>query len=44
MYPGPIMEVHISNIHKREAYYHNSFVSKVATAVIAGTNGSSMRI
>ncbi len=36
MFPGPIIELHISNIHKREAYYHHSFVSKVATAVIAG--------
>jgi 3-dehydroquinate dehydratase-2 len=36
MFPGPIIEVHISNIHKREAYYHHSYVSKVATAVIAG--------
>lgn len=36
MFPGPIIELHISNIHKREAYYHNSFVSKTATAVIAG--------
>ncbi len=36
MFPGPIIEVHISNIHKREAHYHHSFVSKVATAVIAG--------
>jgi len=32
----PIIELHISNIHRREAYYHNSLVSKVATAVIAG--------
>lgn len=36
MFPGPIIELHISNIHRREAYYHNSYVSKVATAVIAG--------
>jgi len=36
MFPGPIIELHISNIHKREAHYHHSFVSKVATAVIAG--------
>jgi 3-dehydroquinate dehydratase-2 len=36
MFSGPIIELHISNIHRREAYYHNSFVSKVATAVIAG--------
>ncbi len=33
---NPIIELHISNIHRREAYYHHSFVSKIATAVIAG--------
>ena len=36
MFPGPVIEVHLSNIHKREAHYHHSYVSKVATAVIAG--------
>ena len=36
MFPGPIVELHISNIHRREAYYHNSYVSKTATAVMAG--------
>jgi 3-dehydroquinate dehydratase II len=36
MFPGPIIELHISNIHKREPYYHHSYVSKIATAVIAG--------
>lgn len=36
MFEGPIIELHISNIHKREPYYHHSYVSKVATAVIAG--------
>ena len=36
MFPGPIFELHISNIHRREAVYHNSLVSKVATAVIMG--------
>jgi len=36
MFPGPIIELHISNIHRREPYYHASFVSKIATAVIAG--------
>jgi 3-dehydroquinate dehydratase II len=36
MFSGPIIELHITNIHRREAYYHRSFVSKVATAVIAG--------
>ena len=36
MFDGPIVEVHITNIHRREPMYHNSLVSKVATAVIAG--------
>lgn len=36
MFPGPILEVHISNIHRREQHYHHSYVSKIATAVIAG--------
>jgi len=36
MFPAPIIELHISNIHKREPIYHRSLVSSVATAVIAG--------
>ena len=36
MFGGPIFELHISNIHRRESVYHESLVSKVATAVIAG--------
>jgi 3-dehydroquinate dehydratase-2 len=36
MFPGPIVEVHISNIHRREAHYHRSYVSQAATALIAG--------
>jgi 3-dehydroquinate dehydratase II len=36
MFPGPLIELHISNIHKREPIYHKSYVSPVATAVIAG--------
>ena len=36
MFPGPIIELHLSNIHRREPIYHRSLVSKVATAVIAG--------
>lgn len=36
MFPGPIVELHISNIHRREEIYQHSLVSKVATAVIAG--------
>lgn len=36
MFRGPLIELHISNIHRREEMYHNSLVSGVATAVIAG--------
>lgn len=32
----PVIEVHISNIHSREAFRQNSYVSKVAKGVIAG--------
>jgi 3-dehydroquinate dehydratase-2 len=36
MFPGPIVELHISNVHKREAVYHRSLMSSVVTAVIIG--------
>jgi 3-dehydroquinate dehydratase-2 len=36
MFPAPLIEFHISNIHKREPIYHRSLVSPVATAVLAG--------
>jgi 3-dehydroquinate dehydratase II len=32
----PIVEVHITNIHRREPMYHKSFVSLAATGVICG--------
>ena len=32
----PTIEVHISNVHKREAFRHHSYVSLVASGVIAG--------
>ncbi|MGI8526146.1 MAG: type II 3-dehydroquinate dehydratase [Pseudolabrys sp.] len=32
----PVIEVHITNIHKRESFRHHSFISKAATGVIAG--------
>ncbi|WP_439549816.1 type II 3-dehydroquinate dehydratase [Falsiroseomonas sp.] len=36
MFPRPIVELHISNIHRRDALHQHSLVSTVATAVIAG--------
>ena len=36
MFPGPIIELHISNVHRREAIYHHSLMSSVATAVMMG--------
>ncbi|MBE1578265.1 type II 3-dehydroquinate dehydratase [Amycolatopsis roodepoortensis] len=33
---APLIELHISNVHKREQFRHHSVLSDVATAVIAG--------
>ncbi|MGO9422466.1 type II 3-dehydroquinate dehydratase [Roseiarcus sp.] len=35
-FEGPIIEVHISNVHKREEFRHHSYVSAVASGVIVG--------
>lgn len=37
----PAIEVHISNVHKREAFRHHSYISPVASSIIigAGVNG-----
>lgn len=32
----PVVEVHLSNVHRREPFRHHSYVSRVAAAVIAG--------
>ena len=36
MFSGPLVELHISNIHRRDEIYRTSLVSPIATAVIAG--------
>jgi 3-dehydroquinate dehydratase II len=36
MLEAPIIEVHITNIHKREEFRHHSYISKAARAVICG--------
>jgi len=38
-FPGRIIEVHMSNIWRREPFRHNSFISKAADGVIAGLGG-----
>ncbi|MDQ2091323.1 type II 3-dehydroquinate dehydratase [Marimonas arenosa] len=35
-FEGPVFEVHISQVHKREAFRHHSYVSLRADGVIAG--------
>lgn len=32
----PLVEVHISNVHKREEFRHHSYISGIAEGVIAG--------
>lgn len=35
-FDGPVFEVHISQVHKREAFRHHSYVSQRADGVMAG--------
>jgi 3-dehydroquinate dehydratase-2 len=36
MLSAPLIEVHISNVHKREEFRHHSYISAQATGVIVG--------
>jgi len=38
-FDGPIIEAHMSNLWKREAFRHKTYISKAATGVIAGLGG-----
>jgi 3-dehydroquinate dehydratase-2 len=35
-FDGPIFEVHLSNIHRRDKYHRHSIISTAATGVICG--------
>lgn len=43
-FEGPVIEVHISNIHKREGFRHHSYVSLRADGVIAGCGTEGYRL
>jgi len=40
----PVLEVHISNVHKREEFRHHSFVSPIAVGVMAGFGSHGYRL
>ena len=40
-FEGPVIECHISQVHKREAFRHHSYVSGAALGVICGFGLSS---
>jgi 3-dehydroquinate dehydratase-2 len=44
MLTAPLVEVHISNVHKREPFRHTSLISAVASGVIVGLGVDGYRL
>lgn len=42
-FEGRVIEVHLSNVHKRESFRHHSYVSLRADGVIAGLGSQGYR-
>ncbi len=43
-FPGLVLEVHLSNIHRRESFRHHSYVSQAADGVVMGLGATGYRL